>query len=90
LKDVFTEAMLFPEERIKEARAKWKTALKFLVKKFDSEFMTKALRYKWRPMGEMEIIPLLEGFTIFRFNNEEDLHRARVWGVGRRWSGAGF
>ena len=54
-------------------------------KKFNSEFITKALRYKWRPEEGLEIIPILEGFIIFRFTNEEDLHWVRTkgsWVIG--------
>jgi len=58
---------------------------KFLGKKFASDYMVRALRYKWRPVGDLEIISLWEGFIIFRFMNKEDLHRVRTkgpWLVG--------
>ena len=57
----------------------------FLRGKFDSEFMARALRYKWATEGDLEIISILEGFITFRFTNEKDLHRVRTkgpWVVG--------
>ena len=82
LLEVYTDAVIFPEERSKEARSKWSLALlgKFLGKKFDADFVTRDLRYKWRLVGDLEIIPLLEGFIIFRFSNDEVLHRVRIGG----------
>ena len=61
---------------------------KLLGKKFDSDFLARALRYKWRPAGELEIILMLEGFIIFHFSNEYIWIKSELEGLGDRRSGA--
>ena len=46
-----------------------------------SDFTGKALAYKWKAAGGLEIISTLEGFMIFRFTNEEDKQRVQAKGT---------
>ena len=82
-----SDAAVIPKERIEQAREKWRGDLigKFLGTRMDSGFIGKALAHKWRIMCDLEIIPTLYGFMIFRFTNEEDKQRAQTRGTLGGW-----
>ena len=52
----------------------------------DSKFIATTLSFKWKLIGDLEIIPFLEGFHIFWFTNEDDWWRVQAF--GGQWGGS--
>ena len=51
----------------------------------DTDFIPRALSFKWKRVGDLEIIPISKEFFVFRFSNEEDRLRIQTngsWVVG--------
>lgn len=74
LQQVFLDRVVISQDKLSEARQRWNCSLigKFLGRCMDSDFIARALAYKWNLVGDLEIIPLLEGFYTFWFSNEDD------------------
>ena len=61
IKRVFFDAVMISPEKLQAVHSKWKSALigKFLGRRMDSDFIAKAISFKWKLVSDLEIIPLL-------------------------------
>lgn len=67
--------MVILEERLARNKDQWKFSLieKFLDHKvLDPEFLARTLCQRWKTKGSNDIIPMINGFLMFKFNYEED------------------